>query len=98
MKNQFIIYGVQLGFFGLALYLTLLITAISFCIRAYYRSQTPAQQMVPFVAAAVKFGLLLPSMTSNIETYLYISTLSWWLVGYAVLNDRKNYLQEKWVL
>lgn len=88
-ENQFIIYGVQLGFLGLAIYLILIFAAISICFRTYKKARTAEEQLIPFMASSVKFAMLMPSMTSNIETYLYIATISWWMVGYSVkLNNQ----------
>lgn len=82
-ENQYLIYGVQLGFLGLVLYMLILIIGINHSWRAYRLSATRAESIPSFVAAAVKFGLLLPLFTANAEAYLFISLISWWLIGHA---------------
>ena len=93
-ENQFVIYGVQLGIMGLLLYVTILWSAIRDCIKAYRKLENGSKQFIPFVAAAVKFGLILPLFTANAELYLYISYVSWWFVGQAIamgeVMDQKN--------
>ncbi len=80
-ENQFLIFGVQLGVIGMALYILMIIYAIRHSWLAFRRASTREKQVVPFVAASVKFGLLLPLFTANAETYLYLSLVSWWMVG-----------------
>ncbi|MCE7995837.1 MAG: O-antigen ligase domain-containing protein [Roseivirga sp.] len=80
-ENQYLIFGVQLGFLGLIIYLGMLYYGIRNGWRAYRTADTPADKIVPFIAASVKFGLLLPLFTANAESYLYVSLFSWWLIG-----------------
>lgn len=83
-ENQFIIFGVQLGVFGLFLYCLLLFVSIRYSLKAYRLTKGEEISLIPFVAAAAKFGLLMPLFTSNAEIFLYVSFLSWWMVGYSV--------------
>ena len=83
-ENQFLIFGVQLGVIGLILYTIIYIYSIMYSLKAFRLAKTREEQIVPFVASTVKFGLLLPLFTSNAEAYLYISFISWWLVGYSI--------------
>lgn len=82
-ENQFIIFGVQLGVFGLFLYILLLFLSVRYSLKAY-RAVSGPDRVIPFTAAAVKVGLLLPLFTSNVEIYLYVAYVSWWMVGYSV--------------
>jgi len=82
-ENQYLIYGVQLGFLGLTFYLGMLIIGIRNAWKAFRYSKTRQDSIVPFVAASVKFGMLLPLFTANGEAYLYVSLVSWWLIGYS---------------
>jgi O-antigen ligase len=83
-ENQFLVIGVQLGIVGMVLYLMILITSIRRSWQAFQLATSRADEIVPFVAVTVKFGLLLPMLTANAETYLYISSVSWWMIGYSV--------------
>lgn len=90
-ENQFLIYGVQLGVLGMVLYIAVLLLGISRCLKVFRKSPDVNQARVAFVAAATKFGLLLPLFTANAELYLYVSLLTWWMMGYSM----KEYNQIK---
>ena len=83
-ENQFIVFGVQLGVLGLVLYTAVLLLAIYYSYLAYRRVGRPYEQVIPFLAATVKFGLILPLFTANAETYLFVSLLTWWMVGQSI--------------
>lgn len=82
-ENQFLVYGVQMGVLGMLLYIAMLGFGIRNSWRAFKFSKTREEGIISFVAAAVKFGLLLPLFTANAETYLYVCLVSWWLIGNA---------------
>ncbi|MFT6827352.1 MAG: hypothetical protein ACJAZV_000634 [Roseivirga sp.] len=93
-ENQFLIYGVQLGIIGMLIYLLMLAVGIAESWKAFRLARNREEQVVPFVAASVKFGLLLPLFTANAEIYLYVSLVSWWLVGYSETLC-KTYMRQK---
>lgn len=82
-ENQYLIYGVQMGFLGMLLYIGMLFFGIRDAWRAFRLSKNRQEAVIPFVAASVKFGLLLPLFTANAEAYIYVSLVSWWLIGNA---------------
>ena len=55
-------------------------------VKTYFNAQTGIDSVIPFIAAAAKFGLLIPLFTANAELYLFVSFITWWMVG---LNVRK---------
>ena len=83
-ENQFLIYGVQLGFLGMFLYILLLGFSISRSIRVFRLTENVMTARIAFTAAAVKTGLLLPLFTSNAELFAYVTWITWWMVGYAM--------------
>ena len=83
-ENQFLIYGVQLGFLGMFLYILLLGFSISRSIRVFRLTENVMTARIAFTAAAVKTGLLLPLFTANAELYAYVNWITWWMVGYAM--------------
>jgi O-antigen ligase/polysaccharide polymerase Wzy-like membrane protein len=92
-ENQFLIYGVQLGIIGMLLYLAIFIIGIIHAWRAFRMVDSTEQQTIPFVAVCVKFGLILPLLTANVESYLYVSLFSWWLIGASetlYINTKKK--------
>jgi hypothetical protein len=83
-ENQFLIYGVQLGWLGMLLYIGTLITGVYLSIYAFRKSANLHAARISFVGATVKVGLLLPLFTANVEIYTYVSWISWWMIGYSV--------------
>jgi len=88
-ENQFLIYGVQLGFVGMILYIMVLAFGISKSLTVFRKSKDINKARIGFVAAVTKFGLLLPLFTANAELYLYVSLLTWWMLGYSMTEYNK---------
>lgn len=82
-ENQFIIIGVELGILGVALYIAIVLLSILWSLKAYRITEGVAKALC-FVAAASKFGLLIPSFTANIEIYTFAMFITWWLVGFSI--------------
>ena len=83
-ENQFLIYGVQLGFIGMFLYILILGFSISRSIRVFRLTENVMTARLAFTAAAVKTGLLFPLFTANAELFAYVNWITWWMVGYAM--------------
>jgi hypothetical protein len=83
-ENQFLIYGVQLGWIGMLLYILILAYGIRVALKVFNQTEDLMTARIAFVAASVKFGLLLPLFTANAEVYTYVSWVTWWMVGYSV--------------
>lgn len=83
-ENQFLIYGVQLGWLGMMLYIATLFTGIRNSIYVFKNSENLNLARMAFVAGTVKAGLLLPLFTANVEIYAYVSWVSWWMVGLSI--------------
>jgi hypothetical protein len=83
-ENQFLIYGVQLGWIGMMLYISMLFFSIKYCIKVFYNSGNKLAARIAFVGGVVKFGLLIPLFTANVEIYTYVSWVTWWMVGYSI--------------
>lgn len=83
-ENQFLIYGVQLGVLGMALYILVLGVGIYKSLLVFRHCRDTSVARVAFVAATTKFGLLLPLFTANAELYAYVSLTTWWMMGYTL--------------
>ncbi|WP_317172741.1 O-antigen ligase family protein [Echinicola salinicaeni] len=83
-ENQFLVFGVQLGFLGMFLYILILGMGVWTGIKVFRNSQNTHIARVAFIAATVKVGLLLPLFTANAELYAFVSWLTWWMVGISV--------------
>ncbi len=82
-ENQFLIYGVQMGFLSLVLYLTIILKSIWNSLSLFLKNSNPNIKSVGFIAGLTKFGLLIPLFTANAELYLFVALFSWYLVGQA---------------
>ncbi len=89
-ENQFLIYGVQMGFLGMIAYILLLGLSIHYAIKTFRSTENLMTARVAFTAAAVKTGLLLPLFTANAEMYAYVSWVSWWMVGYTMKEFKQS--------
>jgi len=87
-ENQFLIFGVQMGFLGAALYILMTAFVIVKCFSVSRRPLSPEITFAPFVASVTRFGLLLPMLTANAELYVFVSLTSWFLAGYSMRNIR----------
>lgn len=83
-ENQFLIYGVQLGWLGMIFYILALATGVILSLRVFYRTDDTMIARIAFVGAVTKVGLLLPLFTANAEMYTYVAWLTWWMLGISV--------------
>jgi hypothetical protein len=79
-ENQFIIIGVQAGVIALALYILVYIRLIKEGIKAF-RTRAGVQRQMGIFILLVKAGLLIPLFTAEVESYIYVSYLTWFLSG-----------------
>ena len=88
-ENQFLIFGVQMGLLMLIIYILILFKALKTGILTYYKS-TGINKHLAFTVTLTKFGLILPLITANAELYLFVSLISWFLVGNIENQYQKN--------
>ena len=91
-ENQFLIYGVQMGFLGLFIYISMLFKGIKDSLKVFKHSSKQHVKSISYVAAATKIGLLIPLFTANAELYLFVAFLSWFLIGSIETYYLKNIL------
>ena len=91
-ENQFLIYGVQMGFLGLLIYVSMLFKGIKDSLKVFKRSTKQHVKSISYVVAATKIGLLIPLFTANAELYLFVSFISWFLIGFIETYYLKNIL------
>ena len=79
-ENQFIIVGVQIGIAGLLLYLTIYFYSM---FQAYktYRFLEGKEKQITMIVLLLRVGLFLPMFTSNLDSYIYVSYVLWFLNG-----------------
>ncbi len=79
-ENQYIIIGVQTGIIGLLLYLFIHIYFIRTCWK-YYPRLKGKERAVCLSVLLMKIGFIIPLFTSELESSVYISYISWFLSG-----------------
>jgi len=79
-ENQYIIIGVQTGLIGLTLYLYAHIYLIITCWR-WYPKLSGKNKTVCLTVLLIQIGVIIPMMTSELESSAYISYVSWFLSG-----------------
>jgi O-antigen ligase len=79
-ENQYIIIGVQTGIITLLLYLWIHIYFIKTCWK-WYPKLTGKEKKVCLSLLLMKIGFIIPLFTSELESSVYISYLSWFLSG-----------------
>jgi hypothetical protein len=94
-ENQYIIIGVQSGIITLLLYLWIHIYFIKTCWK-WYPKLTGKEKKVCLSLFLMKIGFIIPLFTSELESSVYISYLSWFLSGLFIhmISDPKLKEQE----
>lgn len=79
-ENQFIIVGVQIGIAGLLLYAWIYLYTIYLSIKNYSQLKGK-EKSIALLVLLIRIGMLLPMFTSNLDTYIYISYMMWFVTG-----------------
>jgi len=82
-ENQLIIIGVQAGLVAVALYLMIYIYTIRTCVKLFRQTKGKARK-APLALFLLKLGIIVPMLTANTESYIYLSYISWFLTGIIV--------------
>lgn len=82
-ENQLIIIGVQLGVVAVVLYAAIYLQLIRTAITAF-RKGSVKEARLGLMLFLSKVGLIIPLLTSELESYIYISYLIWLLSGLMV--------------
>jgi len=82
-ENEFLIIGVQVGLLPMFIYLFIYYKIIKIAFEGFkiYEGKTKKLALFLFL---VKIGMIFPLVSSEIESYIYISYLVWFLTGYYV--------------
>lgn len=79
-ENQFIIIGVQVGIIGMLIYLTLQIMLIVYPFKWIKRLKGKERKLA-ITIFLLKVGSIIPLLTSDFESYTYISYFIWFVSG-----------------
>jgi hypothetical protein len=94
-ENAWIIIGVQIGVFGMLLYLLIYAQIIKISLQMSLHSSGKYRKLA-LALLLIKIGLILPILTSDLESYIYISYMQWLLCGLVVnfFHEDKLSLQQ----
>lgn len=82
-ENQFFIIGIQVGIIPMLVYGYLYYYIIKLAKRSFEVYNGKIKKLALFIFL-VKIGLLIPALTSEIESYVYISYFTWFFSGYLI--------------
>lgn len=82
-ENQFIIIGVQVGIIALSIYLFVYVKLIAISAKIIKEKKGKIRKLAIFILL-IKLGLIIPLFTAEVESYIYISYLLWFLSGLFV--------------
>jgi hypothetical protein len=88
-ENQLIIIGVQVGVIGMFAYLSIYIALLVLAVKQLKFAKGQFYTLA-LITVLLKVGLFIPMFTANIDAYIYVSFLSWFLSGLMV-----NFYQSK---
>ena len=78
-----------MGLIMLVVYILILFKTLKTGTFMYYNS-TGINKHLAFSVILTKFGLLIPLLTANAELYLFVSLISWFIVGNIENQYQKN--------
>ena len=89
-ENQYIIIGVQAGVIALLLYLSIYVSLIANA-KKWYRKLTRKEKQLALALLLIKIGFIIPSMTSETESSVYISYVTWFLSGIfiSIISEKR---------
>ncbi len=82
-ENQLIIIGVQAGVLAMLLYLAIYIDFIRTGLQELKKAKGKKWKLI-LAVVLIKISLIIPTFTAYIDSYIYLSYLSWFLSGYMV--------------
>ena len=88
-ENQLIIIGVQAGVIAMFTYLTIYIALLVLAVKQLKFAKGQFYTLA-LITVLLKVGLFIPMFTANIDAYIYVSFLTWFLSGLMV-----NFYQSK---
>jgi hypothetical protein len=82
-ENQFIIIGVQTGIVTAGIYIAAYIMVMRKALQLF-KTQTGKIRRLALFIFLIKVGMLIPLFTSEAESYIYISYITWILTGLLI--------------
>jgi len=83
-ENQLIIIGVQTGVIAILLYITIYWLIIKNAFQIFISSKSGKERKLGLLLVLLKMGIIIPLLTAEVETYLYISYFIWFFSGLLI--------------
>jgi len=83
-ENQLIIIGVQTGIIAILLYITIYWLIIKNAFQIFRSSKSGKERKLGLMLVLLKMGIIIPLLTAEVETYLYISYFIWFFSGLLI--------------
>jgi hypothetical protein len=83
-ENQLIIIGVQTGWAAIVLYIAVYVSIIRQSAQLFLHSHHNKCRKLGLAMVLLKVGLIIPLLTSEVESYVYISYFAWFLSGLVI--------------
>lgn len=93
-ENQLIIIGVQSGILMIAIYVCIYFQFIKTGLKKYKTASAKIRKL-SLAVVLLRIGMIIPLLTTNTESFIYISYLSWFLSGLLInliMNNRNGAL------
>ena len=87
-ENQFVIIGVQTGIITAGIYIAMYIMVMRKSLQLF-KTQTGKIRRLALFIFLVKVGMIIPLFTSEAESYIYISYITWILTGLLINMSSK---------
>ena len=91
-ENQLIIIGVQTGIVTMILYVAIYWQVIKNGFNLFLKSKSSKARKIGLMIVLVKIGMIIPLLTAEAETYLYISYFIWFFTGLLITIVSRNQL------
>jgi hypothetical protein len=82
-ENELIIIGIQVGIVPMILYGYMYVYTIAKSASVFNNQKGKIRKIALFILLT-KIGLIIPTLTSEAESYLYISYICWFFTGYLI--------------
>ena len=93
-ESQFFVIGVQAGVICMIIYISTYICVILKA-KEYYSQYNGKIKRLALMVLLLKVGLIIPTITSELESYIYISYIVWFFTGYLInLTSTRFLLKE----
>ena len=87
-ENELLIIGVQAGFIPLLLY-AFIYGYVLYSAYKFFKNYSGTTKTLALMVLLLKIGLILATLTSEIESYIYVSYVTWFFTGF-MFNVKDN--------